>query len=409
MKQQNISILGATGSIGTSTLDVISLNRDKFRVFAITANSQIDKLFLQCIEFNPYYAVVANESDANRLHDMLRTKEVDTEVLYGAESLAYVASHQNVDMVMAAIVGAAGLLPTLDAARAGKKILLANKETLVVAGDLFMRTVRQSGASVLPVDSEHNAIFQSLPEKVRLAMANGKWKTEDYQSSGISSIILTASGGPFLDTDIDIFANITPQMALKHPNWSMGRKISIDSATMMNKGLEVIEACHLFNIPADLIEVVIHPQSIIHSMVRYIDGSVLAQMGTPNMCTPIAYCLGLPERIDAGVEALDFFTTDALCFRAPDIERFPCLQLAFEALRLGKDAPCILNAANEIAVANFLDDKIRFTDIARVIEKTMSLCPLNDDIFSIEQLLQKDTIARDMAQQIITDMIKNDE
>ncbi|MBR6027268.1 MAG: 1-deoxy-D-xylulose-5-phosphate reductoisomerase [Neisseriaceae bacterium] len=403
-KPQNISILGATGSIGTSTLDVISRNRDRFNVFALTAHSQIEKLFSQCVEFNPHYAVVDNENDANRLHDMLRNKNVSTEVLYGEKSLSYVASHQDVDMVMAAIVGAAGLLPTLDAARAGKKILLANKETLVVAGDLFMRTVCQSGASVLPVDSEHNAIFQSLPENVRLTMASGKWQTENYQSSGIASLILTASGGPFLDTDIDTFANITPQMALKHPNWSMGRKISIDSATMMNKGLEVIEACHLFSIPADSIEVVIHPQSIIHSMVRYCDGSVLAQMGNPDMRTPIAYCLGLPERINAGVSNLDLFTTDALCFRKPQDERFPCLRLAFEALRLGYDATCILNAANEIAVDNFLNGKIRFTDIAVVIEKTMSLCQLSDDIFNIEQLLQKDKIARNIAQQIIIDM-----
>lgn len=371
-KVENITILGATGSIGASTLDVLARHRDKFAVFALTAHKQVDKLAQLCVQFNPRYAVVGDKSAVIRLRLLLTGKNCRTEILSGSEALSEVAAHPDCTAVMAAIVGAAGLGPAFAAARAGKKILLANKETLVAAGSLFMRTAAENGAVILPVDSEHNAIFQAMPAAAGGGKSSGCLKGLDSQKT--AAVILTASGGPFLDVPLEKFPAITPQMALKHPNWSMGKKISVDSATMMNKGLEVIEAHWLFSLPREKIEVVVHPQSIIHSMVRYCDGSVLAQMGTPDMRTPIAYCLGLPERIDSGVAPLDFARIGNLTFRQPETARFPCLKLAYAVLKAGGTAGCILNAANEEAVAAFLNGKIRFTDIYRVVEQTLTHC-----------------------------------
>lgn len=356
MPQHTLTLLGSTGSIGLSTLDVIARHPDKFRVFALAGHTQTAKLAEQCAAFRPRYAVVADAARADDLRTRLAAAGCDTEVLHGAQALVDVASAPEVDGVMAAIVGAAGLPPTLAAARAGKTIYLANKETLVVSGSLFMQAAAQSGARILPVDSEHNAIYQVLPEH--------KGYLKD---GGIESIVLTASGGPFLHTDLADLPAITPAQAVKHPNWSMGQKISVDSATMMNKGLELIEAHWLFACPPERLEVVIHPQSVIHSMVRYADGSVLAQMGTPDMRTPIAYCLGLPERIESGAAPLDFAALSSLTFARPDFQRFPCLKLAYEAMHSGGSAPCVLNAANEVAVAAFLAGRLRFTDIAAVV------------------------------------------
>lgn len=396
---KNITILGATGSIGGSTLDVISRYPDRFRVFALTAHRQIQRLEELCRQWQPRYAVVSNEEDAIQLRQNL--SDIPTEILSGKDALCDVASDAEVDMVMAAIVGAAGLLPTLSAAKSGKTILLANKETLVMAGTPFMKTVRENGACVLPVDSEHNAIFQSLPETVRQVMAKGDFYDSGSLKYGIQSLILTASGGPFLNTPLETFPQITPQMAIKHPNWQMGRKISVDSATMMNKGLEVIEACHLFNVDANMIEVIIHPQSVIHSMVRYADGSVLAQLGTPDMRTPIAFCLGVPERLNSGVTPLDFFSLNHLSFVQPDLKRFPCLQLAFDAIQMGGNATCVLNAANEIAVAAFLENHIRFDQIAQVVSETLSKNSSQADSDTIESLIDVDQTSRQYAQRLI--------
>lgn len=357
MTQQVLTILGSTGSIGESTLDVVSRHPEKFRVFALAGHRQVDKLAAQCKQFRPEYAVVGDAGHAAELEKKLKQEGIDTQVLYGAQALIDVASADEVSGVMCAIVGAAGLPSALAAAQKGKTIYLANKETLVVSGALFMETACQNGATVLPIDSEHNAIFQVLPRDY----------TGRLNEHGINSIILTASGGPFLNTDLSTFDSITPEQAVKHPNWSMGRKISVDSASMMNKGLELIEAHWLFNCPPEKLEVVIHPQSVIHSMVRYRDGSVLAQLGNPDMRTPIAYCLGLPERIDSGVSELDFGALSALTFQKPDFDRFPCLKLAYQAMNAGGAAPCVLNAANEVAVAAFLDKRIKFTDIAQVV------------------------------------------
>ncbi|MFD1243641.1 1-deoxy-D-xylulose-5-phosphate reductoisomerase [Paralysiella testudinis] len=357
MSMVSLTLLGSTGSIGVSTLDVLARHPDKFRVFALAGHRQVEKLAEQCQQFCPQYAVVADETAAQALKSRLQAAAVATEVLFGEQALCDVASSGEVDAVMAAIVGAAGLMPALAAAKAGKTIYLANKETLVMAGGLFMHTVRTHGARLLPVDSEHNAIFQVLPEKF----------DGDLAAAGVESLILTASGGPFLHTDLNTFARITPAQAVKHPNWSMGQKISVDSATMMNKGLELIEAHWLFNAPPAQLEVVIHPQSIVHSMVRYTDGSVLSQMGMPDMRTPIAYCLGLPERLNTGVAKLDLARVGALTFSRPDFVRFPCLQLAYEAMQAGNAAACVLNAANEVAVAAFLAKRIRYTDIAALV------------------------------------------
>ena len=390
MTPQVLTILGSTGSIGESTLDVVSRHPEKFRVFALAGHKQVEKLAAQCQTFRPEYAVVADAEHAARLEALLKRDGAATQVLHGAQALVDVASADEVSGVMCAIVGAAGLPSALAAAQKGKTIYLANKETLVVSGALFMETARANGAAVLPIDSEHNAIFQVLPRDY----------TGRLNEHGIRSIILTASGGPFLTADLGTFDSITPAQAVKHPNWSMGRKISVDSATMMNKGLELIEAHWLFNCPPDKLEVVIHPQSVIHSMVRYRDGSVLAQLGNPDMRTPIAYCLGLPERIDSGVGDLDFDALSALTFQKPDFDRFPCLKLAYEAMNAGGAAPCVLNAANEAAVAAFLDGQIKFTDIAKTVAHCLSQ-DFSDGLGNIENLLAQDAVTRRQAQEFI--------
>ena len=390
MTQQVLTILGSTGSIGESTLDVVSRHPEKFRVFALAGHRQVDKLAAQCKQFRPEYAVVGDAGHAAELEKKLKQEGIDTQVLYGSQALIDVASADEVSGVMCAIVGAAGLPSALAAAQKGKTIYLANKETLVVSGALFMETALQNGATVLPIDSEHNAIFQVLPRDY----------TGRLNEHGINSIILTASGGPFLNTDLSIFDSITPEQAVKHPNWSMGRKISVDSASMMNKGLELIEAHWLFNCPPEKLEVVIHPQSVIHSMVRYRDGSVLAQLGNPDMRTPIAYCLGLPERIDSGVGELDFGALSALTFQKPDFDRFPCLKLAYQAMNAGGAAPCVLNAANEVAVAAFLDKRIKFTDIVQVVAHCLAQ-DFSDGRHDIESLLAQDAQTRRQAEAFI--------
>jgi 1-deoxy-D-xylulose-5-phosphate reductoisomerase len=358
---QTITLLGATGSIGVSTLDVIARHPDKYSIFALTAHSQIDKLATQCQQYNPQFAVVADQQSASRLQAILASSDCATEVLWGRESLCQVASDSAVDTVMAAIVGAAGLVPTLAAVAAGKKILLANKESLVMAGGLFMQAVADSGSVLLPIDSEHNAIFQCLPENYK-----------NSGDSGVKKLLLSASGGPFRGWTAEQMAAVTPDQACSHPNWSMGRKISVDSATLMNKGLELIEACWLFAMPASAIDVVVHPQSIIHSLVQYTDGSVLAQLGNPDMRTPIAHALAWPDRVDSGVADLDLFDVAQLNFEKPDLDCFPCLAIAIEAAKVGKNAPTILNAANEVAVQAFLDQRISFMQIANVVEQALN-------------------------------------
>ncbi len=386
---QSLTILGSTGSIGTSTLDVVARHPERFRIFALSGHSQTAKLAEQCLAFRPQYAVTANEAQAAELRAHLAAAGCHTKVLHGEQALCDIAAAPETDGVMAAIVGAAGLPPTLAAARAGKTIYLANKETLVVSGSLFMQTAAQSGAHILPVDSEHNAIYQVLPPEKGYLKHNG-----------VQSIILTASGGPFLHTDLADFPAITPKQAVKHPNWQMGRKISVDSATMMNKGLELIEAHWLFDCPPEKLETVIHPQSVVHSMVRYADGSVLAQMGTPDMRTPIAYCLGLPERIASGVPPLDFAALSALTFETPDYRRFPCLELAYQAMQAGGGVPCVLNAVNEIAVAAFLAGRIRFTDIARTVRHCLEQ-DFSGSHHSLEGLLDLDAAARRAAEAFV--------
>lgn len=383
MKSQGIAVLGATGSIGTSTLDVVARHPERFHVVALTGHSQIERLAEQCLRFRPRYAVTGTPGDAAALRARLQGRADTTEVLAGPAALEEVASLPEVDVVMAAIVGAAGLRPTLAAARAGKRILLANKEALVMAGPLFTETVRAGGATLLPVDSEHNAIFQSLPADYAGSL----------EASGIDSLILTASGGPFRNTSRAALHGVTPEDACRHPNWSMGRKISVDSATLMNKGLEVIEASWLFSVPARQIEVVVHPQSVIHSMVRYRDGSVIAQLGSPDMRTPIAHALAWPQRITAGVAPLDFHALSGLTFEKPDLDRFPCLRLAFEALEAGGDAPAVLNAANEVAVAAFLEGRIGFMRIPELVASSLAGLDLAAST-SLEALLEKDAQAR---------------
>jgi len=386
----NLTILGSTGSIGTSTLDVVARHPDKYRVTALTAQCRDDVLFEQCAKFKPRYAVLLDEAAAVRLSDKISAIGIETEVLCGVDALEQVASLPEVDAVMAAIVGAAGLRPTLAAAHAGKKILLANKETLVMAGAVFMDAVRASGSVLLPIDSEHNAIFQSLPHDY----------SGDLAASGVSKILLTASGGPFRNTPLSELHNVTPEQACAHPNWVMGRKISVDSATMMNKGLEVIEAHWLFNAPADSIQVVVHRQSVIHSMVQYVDGSVLAQMGNPDMRTPIAYALAWPERIASGVEPLDLFKVATLDFSVPDFVRFPCLALAYQALRAGGTAPAVLNAANEIAVAAFLDKQISFLAIPHLIADVLAALPVMQ-VLTLDDVLAADAEARAKARELM--------
>ena len=389
-KITRLTVLGSTGSIGTSTLDVVARHPEKYRIVALTACRQDELLFAQCQQFKPRYAVMLDEAAAARLTQRIASAGLKVEVLCGEQALEQVASLPEVDAVMAAIVGAAGLRPSLAAARAGKKILLANKEALVMAGRIFMDAVRQNGATLLPIDSEHNAIFQALPRDYAADMA----------ASGVSKILLTASGGPFRNTPLSELQQVTPEQACAHPNWVMGRKISVDSASMMNKGLEVIEAHWLFNASADDIQVVVHPQSVIHSMVQYVDGSVLAQLGNPDMRTPIAHALAYPLRIDAGVPPLDLFKVATLDFVAPDFARFPCLALAYQALRTGGTAPAVLNAANEVAVDAFLNKKISFLDIPRLITDVLA-AHVNVAVNTLEDVLLADTQARVAAQEWI--------
>jgi 1-deoxy-D-xylulose-5-phosphate reductoisomerase len=380
---QNITILGSTGTIGEQTLDVIARHAQRYKVFALTANTNTDVMLQQCLNFQPQYAVMLNATAANALAEQLAAHDSKTVVLSGLSNLEQVCSDTAVDTVMAAIVGAAGLKPAMAAAKAGKRILLANKETLVMAGSLFMDAVKQGGATLLPIDSEHNAIFQVMSPA----------GLENLTGGGIRKIILTASGGPFRQYTQAQIDKVTPAMALKHPNWVMGAKITVDSATLMNKGLEVIEAHWLFNAQPSQIEVVVHPQSVIHSMVEYVDGSVLAQLGNPDMRTPIAYGLAYPERIDSGVSSLDFLTIGQLEFEAPDTQRFPCLQLAYDALKVGGTASTILNAANEVAVNAFLNEQICFKGIPDLIASALNKLTI-ENVSSIEQLVEVDREAR---------------
>jgi len=388
---QRITILGATGSIGESTLDVVRRHPDRYTVHALSAHRQVDKLAAACKEFRPARAVVGSPEAARELESLLRSAGLDTQVEHGPKALESIASDAGTDAVMAAIVGAAGLRSSLAAARSGKRVLLANKESLVMSGSIFMDAVREHGATLLPIDSEHNAIFQCLPT------------SDPRYGMGVSKVLLTASGGPFRTRDPSTLHDITPDQACAHPKWVMGRKISVDSATMMNKGLEVIEAHWLFGAPADKIEVLIHPQSIVHSMVAYADGSVLAQLGNPDMRTPIAYGMAYPERIDSGVTPLDLTLAGGLHFETPDLERFPCLGLAFDALRAGGLAPAVLNAANEVAVDAFLAGDIRFTDIARVVDGVLDQ-PVQGSADRLDDVLAADAEARRAATALLTQL-----
>ncbi len=379
---QGVAILGSTGSIGASTLQVLELHPERFRVTALTAHRNVQVLYRQCKRWKPRHAVLADPDRAEELARQLRLELPEVEVLGGVEALRQVAAAPESDCVIAAIVGAAGLEPTLAAAHAGKRLLLANKEALVMAGELFMRAVVEGGGELLPVDSEHNALFQCLPGKSAHA---GTW--------GVRRLLLTASGGPFRDWSAARLAEVTPEQACRHPNWSMGPKISVDSATMMNKGLEVIEACHLFAVAPERVQVVVHPQSIVHSLVEYLDGSMLAQLSRPDMRTPIAHALAWPRRMDAGVDFLELARAGPLEFEDPDEERFPCLRLARAALERGATAPAVLNAANEEAVAAFLDGRLRFPDIFRVIEAVLEVQPIAP-ADTLEQVREADRQAR---------------
>ncbi len=392
---KGLFILGATGSIGVSTLDVAARHPHLYKVIALTANSNIDVLFQQCLAHHPQYVVVVNESKSQEFQQKISHSQVsDIQVLTGAEALGIVASLDEVDSVMAAIVGAAGLLPSLAAAKAGKTVLLANKEALVMSGDIFMDAVTASGAHLLPIDSEHNAIFQCMP-------AHYKTGTDGKQ---VRRILLTASGGPFREMPIEKMADVTPEQAVAHPNWDMGKKISVDSATMMNKGLEMIEACLLFNMSPEQIQVVIHPQSVIHSMVDYVDGTVLAQMGNPDMRIPIAHAMAWPERFDSGAKPLNIFDVRRMDFEEPNLQRFPCLRLAYKAINAGGTMPTVLNAANEIAVEAFLDRRVKFTDIPVIIEQCMdAIAVAVADTLAV--ILDHDQQARTVAKQIIADRL----
>lgn len=394
MKQ--ITILGSTGSVGTSTLSVIQDNSDKFSVFALVAGQNVAKMVEQCLEFSPRFAVMANEKSAIEVRRLLVENGSKTEVLAGVEAACEMAAMDEVDQVMAAIVGAAGLLPTLAAIDAGKEVLLANKESLVTCGRLFMDAVARSKTRLLPIDSEHNAIFQSLPEAIQYQLG-----AAELHEHGVSSIILTGSGGPFRETSLSALAAMTPDQACRHPNWSMGRKISVDSATMMNKGLEYIEARWLFNASAAQMEVLLHPQSVIHSMVRYLDGSVLAQLGEPDMRTPIAHAMAFPQRVRSGVAPLDFCKIGSLTFGEPDYQRYPCLKLAIDAFEIGQAATTALNAANEVSVAAFLNNNIKFTDIAAVNNEVLATINLAEPN-SVEEVLVIDSVAREIAKRQVS-------
>ena len=391
---KGICILGSTGSIGVSTLDVVARHPSLYQVIALTANTNIADLFQQCLDHRPQYAVVVDTQKAEEFKRLIASSEVSSiEVLTGTAGLEQVSVLTAVDSVMAAIVGAAGLLPTLAAAKAGKTVLLANKEALVMSGDLFMEAVAESNAQLLPIDSEHNAIFQCMPAGYQAG----------EKAPVARRILLTASGGPFRTMPVEQLVDVTPAQAVAHPNWDMGQKISVDSATMMNKGLEMIEACLLFNISSDKIQIVLHPQSIIHSMVDYVDGTVLAQMGNPDMRIPIAHALAMPERFESGAEPLNIFDVKRMDFEEPDLERFPCLRLAYQAIDAGGIMPTVLNAANEIAVAAFLQERIRFTDIAKVIERCMSLIS-EGRAENLDVVLDADRLAREHSEEIISEM-----
>lgn len=390
MSPVGVCILGSTGSIGQSTLSVLAAHPDKFKVVALSAFSSVDTLFEQCCAFKPAYAVLMQPSDVKLLQERLNSHGIKTEVLCGVEGLCEIAALPAASKVVAAIVGAAGLLPTLSAIKAGKQILLANKEALIMAGDLFLTTARQSGAVLLPVDSEHNALFQCMPPGYQTGT----------RPQGVARLILTASGGPFLQTDQAAFTQITPEMACQHPNWKMGKKITVDCSTLMNKGLEVIEASKLFQFNFDEIDVVVHPQSVIHSLVEYDDGSLLAQLGTPDMRIPIAYCLSWPERIVSGAKRLSLTEVAQLTFLSPDVSKFRCLSLAYEALKLGKAAPTVLNASNEIVVDAFLKRQMCFSQIPSIIEKVLE--KLYDlSAISLEDILFADKLARDETFELI--------
>lgn len=391
MPLKQVAILGSTGSIGVNTLDVIRAHPDRFKVVALTAAKQIERLAEQCIEFKPTIAVVADAEGASKLTQLLQAKKITTQVLYGPEALVSAITESGCDTVMAAIVGAAGLVPALAAAKAGKRVLLANKEALVMSGNLFMQAMQAGGGELLPIDSEHNAIFQCLPDC---------FTKNPSAHLGVEELWLTASGGPFRDKPLADLSDITPEQACAHPNWVMGRKISVDSATMMNKGLEVIEAFWLFGLPLEKIKVLIHPQSVVHSMVRYRDGSVLAQMGQPDMRTPIAYGLAWPERIEAGVAPLNLTQLSGLSFTEPNFAQFPCLSLAFAAAKTGGTTPAVLNAANEVAVAAFLDDGLPYLSIPNVVEHCLNTLP-SVAASSLEMILEADALARRTANQFI--------
>lgn len=388
---EKITILGSSGSIGVNTLDVISRHRDRYEVFALTGQNNVEILLKQCNEFSPRYVVVGSREAAGKLIPRMRG---GTEVLVGEQALVDVASDGEVNTVMAAIVGSAGLLPTLAAAQQGKKVLLANKESLVMAGRLFMDAVRENHATLLPIDSEHNAIFQCLPMDYR-----------EPEAAGVSKVLLSGSGGPFRTMPVEKLRDVTPDQACAHPNWSMGRKISVDSATMMNKGLELIEACWLFDVPPDRVEIIVHPQSIIHSLVSYVDGSVLAQLGNPDMRTPIAHALAWPQRVESGVDPLDLVTVSRLDFEAPDTVRFPCLKLARDAAVQGLDYPAVLNAANEVAVAAFLAGKIGFTDIAAIVASVLERWNGSEPV-DLASVQLTDKIARQEAISLVETMTR---
>lgn len=393
---RRVTVLGATGSIGQSTLDVIGRHPDRFALHAVTAERNWEALAEICVRFQPEWAVIVREEGYRPLLDRLADRGCRTRVACGREALATVAADPSSDTVVAAIVGAAGLLPALAAVRAGKRVLLANKEALVMSGRLFMEAVRSSGAQLLPIDSEHNAIFQCLPPAAQHGQAEHLMARH-----GVRRLLLTASGGPFLETPAEQLCQVTPEQACRHPRWDMGRKISVDSATLMNKGLELIEACWLFDVGVEQVEVHVHPQAIVHSMVEYIDGSILAQLGSPDMRTPIANALAFPERIDAGVPGLDLFSLGGLSFQAPDLARFPCLRLAADAHRAGGAAAVVLNAANEIAVAAFLERRLGFTGIPEVIEATLGALAGHCRADGLEDILAVDAEARGQAVQLI--------
>jgi len=398
-----ITLLGATGSIGSSTLDVVSRNADRYQIYALTANTNVEQMVTLCEQWRPRYAVMNDDSSAAELLARLQQKQGEIEVLSGETGLLQVVQDKAVDCVVAAIVGAAGLVPTLAAAEAGKRVCLANKEALVMSGKLFMDTARKNNAILMPVDSEHNAIFQCMPDRLTEHHSSVKMVNQKA-SAGIERILLTASGGPFRTFSGAQLHDVTPEQAVNHPNWDMGKKISVDSASLMNKGLELIEAYWLFDMDISNIDVVIHPQSVIHSMVTYSDGSVVAQLGNPDMRTPIAHALAWPDRITSGVEPLNIFDVAKLDFEKPDLERFPCLRLCYEAIRTGGSATIVLNAANEIAVEAFLDRKIKFNDIAALIELTLDKASITENVSTLEAILDADTMARAITNQCILQM-----